>query len=119
MPTDGRPHRSDANPSYFGDSVGRWDGDTLVVDVTNFVEDTWFGEKGYFHSDAMRVTERFWRDGDNLVWQATVDDPKVLTEPWTIAPRMIKRSTQALEESPPCRETDGTLLRNDDHHDQR
>jgi len=48
------------------DSVGHWDGDKLVVDVTNFVEDTWFGEEGYFHTAAMHVTERFWRNGENL-----------------------------------------------------
>jgi hypothetical protein len=119
IPTDGRSHRANANPSYYGDSVGRWEGDTLVIDTRNFVEDTWFGEKGYFHTDAMRVTERLWRDGENLVWQATVEDSNVLTAAWTMAPRMIKRSTQPLEESPTCRETDGPLLRNDDHHDQR
>ena len=95
------------------------EGETLVIDVRNFVEDTWFGEKGYFHTEAMRITERLWRDGENLMWQVTVDDPNVLTAPWTMAPRMIKRSTQPLEESPACRETDGALLRNDDHHDQR
>ena len=119
IPTDGRAHRANANPSYYGDAVGKWEGETLVIDVRNFVEDTWFGEKGYFHTDAMRITERLWRDGENLVWQVTVDDPNVLTAPWTMAPRMIKRSTQALEESPACRETDGALLLNDDHHDQR
>ena len=75
IPTDGRAHRTDANPSYYGDSVGKWEGDALVIDVRNFVEDTWFGEKGYFHTDALRVTERLWLDGDNLVWQATVHDP--------------------------------------------
>ena len=90
-----------------------------MIDVRNFVEDGWFGEKGYFHTDAMRVTERLWRQGDNLVWQAIVEDRNVLTSPWTMAPRMIRPSTQPLEESPPCREQDGTLLRNDDHHDQR
>jgi len=119
IPTDGRPHRADANPSHYGDSVGRWEGSTLVIDVRNFVEDTWFGEKGYFHTDAMRVTERLWRDGANLVWQATVEDPNVLAQPWTMAPRIVRPSTQPLEESPPCREQDGPLLRNDDHHDQR
>ena len=119
IPTDGRAHRANANPSYYGDSVGRWEGSTLVIDVRNFVEDGWFGEKGYFHTDAMRVTERLWRQGDNLVWQAIVEDRNVLTSPWTMAPRMIRPSTQPLEESPPCREQDGTLLRNDDNHDQR
>jgi hypothetical protein len=119
IPTDGRPHLADANPSAYGDSVGHWEGDTLVVDVTNFSDDTWFGEGGYFHSDAMRVTERLWRDGANLVWQATVDDPKVLTRPWTMPARVVKPSTEPLEESPKCVESDGKLLQNNDHHGQR
>src|ERR1700704_337999 len=67
IPTDGRAHKKDANPSSYGDSVGRWEGNVLVVDVTGFNEETWFGEGGYFHSDAMHVTERFWRNGANLV----------------------------------------------------
>jgi len=119
IPTDGRAHRTDANPSYYGDSVGKWEGATLVIDVRNFVEDTWFGERGYFHTDAMRVTERLWLDGDNLVWQATVHDPNALAAPWTLAPRMIARSAQPLEESPPCHEQDGGRLLNTDHHVQR
>ena len=119
IPTDGCPHRADANPSYYGESVGHWEGDTLVIDVTNFIDDTWFGEGGYFHSDAMHVTERLWRNGENLVWQATVDDPKVLTKPWTMPARLIKPSMEPLEESPKCVETDGKLLQNNDHHGQR
>jgi hypothetical protein len=99
--------------------VGHWEGDTLVVDVTNFVEDGWFGEDGYFHTDAMHVTERLWRDGENLVWQATVDDPKVLTAPWTMSPRVVKPSNDPLEESPRCVEDDGHRLLNSDHHQQR
>src|SRR5579871_1203624 len=112
IPTDGRPHRKDANPSAYGDSVGHWEGATLVVDVTNFEETTWFGEDGYFHSDAMHVIERLWRDGANLVWQATVEDPKVLASPWTMPERVIKPSTDPLEESPRCSEEDGKLLKN-------
>lgn len=119
IPTDGRAHRADGNPSYYGDSVGHWEGDTLVVDVTNFVEDGWFGEDGFFHTGAMRVTERLWRDGENLVWQATVDDPKVLTGPWTMSPRVVKPSNEPLEESPRCVEDDGNRLLNSDHHQQR
>jgi hypothetical protein len=119
IPTDGRPHKKDANPTYYGDAVGRWEGSTLVVESTNFVENTWFGEEGYFHSDAMRVIERFWKNGANLVWQVTVEDPKVLTAPWTMAPRVIKASTEPLEESPKCTEADAHLLVNDDHHGQR
>ncbi len=119
IPTDGRRHRADADPTYYGDSVAHWDGDTLVVDATNFVEDTWFGEDGYFHSDAMHVTERLWKDGENLIYQVTVDDPKVLTAPWTMAPRVVKPSTEPLEESPRCVEADANRLVNNDHHGQR
>ena len=119
IPTDGRPHRVNANPSHYGDSVGKWEGDVFVVDVRSFVEDTWFGEDGYLHSSDMRVIERLWRDGENLVWQATVEDPIVLTAPWVMPPRLIRPSTEVLEESPKCVETDGGKLLNDDHHGQR
>jgi hypothetical protein len=119
IPTDGRKHREDANPSYYGDAVGHWEGDTLVVETTNFVEETWFGEEGYFHSDAMRVLERFWRVGENLAYQVTVDDPKVLTKPWTNFTHLIKPSDQPLEESPICKEDDAHRLLNLDHHLQR
>jgi hypothetical protein len=117
--TDGRPHRADADPSYYGDSIGRWDGDTFVVESTNFVDDTWFGEGGYFHTSAMRVIERFWKAGDNLAYQITVEDPNVLTAPWTEAPRLIKPSTVPLEESPVCIEDDAHRMDNLDHHLQR
>jgi len=119
VPTDGRPHRADADPSYNGDSVGHWEGDTLVVEATNFVDDTWFGENGYFHSPAMRVTERFWRVGDNLAYQVTIDDPNVLTRAWTEAPRLIKPSDDAPQESPACVEDDAKRMFNLDHHAQR
>jgi hypothetical protein len=119
IPTGGRPHRPYANPSHYGDSVGRWEGDVFVVDVRNFVDDTWFGEDGYFHSAEMRVTERFWKVGDNLLWQATVEDPVVLSAPWVMPARLLRPSTDALEESPKCVESDGPRLLNDDHHLQR
>jgi hypothetical protein len=119
IPTDGRPHRADANPSYNGDSVGHWDGDTLVVEATNFVDDTWFGEGGYFHTAKMRVTERFLRERDAITYQVTVDDPEVLTQPWTMNPRTLRPSDEPLEESPPCIEQDGARLLNSDHHIQR
>jgi hypothetical protein len=115
----GGSHKKDGNPSYYGDSVAHWEGNTLVVDVVNFVDSTWFGEDGYFHSDAMHVTERFWKNGANLVYQVTVDDPNVLAAPWTMAPRVVKPSTEPLEESPKCTEADAHLLVNDDHHGQR
>ncbi len=119
IPTDGRKHRADANPTYYGDGVGHWEGDTLVVETTNFADEMWFGEEGYFHSDAMRVIERLSRQGPNLLYQATVDDPKVLMEPWTNFPRLIRPSTTPLEESPVCKEDDAHRLLNLDHHGQR
>jgi hypothetical protein len=119
IPTDGRPHRADAEPSYYGDSIGRWEGDTLVVEATDFVDDTWFGEGGYFHTSAMHVTERFWKVGDNLAYQITVDDPNVLTEPWTEAPRLVKPSDDGPQESPACVEDDSKRMLNLDHHLQR
>ena len=119
IPADGRKHRADANPSYYGDAVAHWEGDTLVVDTTNFVDETWFGEEGYLHSDAMHVTERLWRVGDDLAYQVTVDDPKVLTQPWTNFPHLIKPSDEPLQESPACKDDDGNRLLNLDHHRQR
>jgi hypothetical protein len=120
IPIDGRKHNPRANPSYYGDAVGHWEKDTLVVDTTNFVEDTWFGENGYFHSDKLHVIERLWLTPENnLAYQVTVDDPVVLTEPWTNFTRVIKPSSEALEESPACKDDDGPRLKNLDHHGQR
>jgi hypothetical protein len=81
VPVDGRPHNAEADASYLGDSVGHWEGDTLVVDVTNFNDDTWLSRDGSFHSTALHVTERLTRRGGSLVYEVTVEDPKVLTGP--------------------------------------
>ncbi len=120
IPTDGRPHRADADPSYMGDSIGRYEGaDTLVVDVTNFNDDTWLGSDGYFHSEKMHVIERLTRKGDVLTYSATVEDPEVLAAPWTLAPRDLKRSTSAADallEAPPCVEHDAPHIVTLDHH---
>jgi hypothetical protein len=93
IPTDGRPHRPDANITPMGDPVGHWEGDTLVVETVGFEADgTWFGTYGYFHSDAMKVTERFTRKGDILEHSARVEDPKVLTKPYDLflTPKLLK-----------------------------
>lgn len=118
VPINGK-HNLDADPSFNGDSIARWEGDTLVVEAVNFVPETWFGENGYVHSDAMKVTERFWKQGENMAYQVTVEDPKVLTAPWVMAPRIIRPSTEALIESAPCVEDDAKRLTNKDHHLQR
>jgi len=67
----------------------------------------------------MHVVERFWRVGVNLAYQVTVNDPKVLTEPWTNFPHLIEPSSEPLEEAPACKDDDGPRLLNLDHHLQR
>jgi hypothetical protein len=88
IPLDGRPHAPATIRSYMGDSRGRWDGTTLVVDTTNFNGKTGIGANGraIYHSDALHVTERFTRtDADTIQYEAIVDDPKTWTRPFTIA----------------------------------
>ena len=87
--------------SWMGFSRGRWDGDTLVVDVTSFNEDTWFDRAGNFHSADLHVVERYTRTGpDVLQYEATIEDPKVFTRPWTIRMplyRRLEKNAQLLE----------------------
>jgi hypothetical protein len=88
IPLDGRPHVSSAIRQYMGDSRGRWDGDTLVVDTTNLTGKTGVGANGRasYHSDALHLTERFTRiDAGTIQYEATIDDPKTWTRPFTIA----------------------------------
>ena len=117
VPTDGRKHREDADPSYLGDAIGHWDGDTLVVETTNFNDDTWLTDNGAFHSDELRVVERLTRKGDTMEWQATVYDPKVLVEPWKVRPRMTTLAHAELQEPVPCVEQDLKHVVDGSHHD--
>jgi hypothetical protein len=83
--TDGRPHYDEGIEFYMGDSRGRWEGNTLVVDVTNFKAETWLDGAGNFHSEKLHVTERYTRTGpDTLRYEATMQDPDVFERPWTI-----------------------------------
>ena len=85
---DGRPLPEHPEPFFHGNSTARWDGDTLVVESIGFDERTYILPNGWFHSDALRVIERYTRPSMNyLIVQITVDDPKVLEKPWTSAPR--------------------------------
>jgi hypothetical protein len=104
IPTDGSTHPKTIVPSYFGDSVGHWEGDTLVVDVKGFNGKIWLSSGklgarpqgdlggGTMTSDALHQVER-WRlvDGDTLEYQATIEDPKVLTGPWTTPKYRLRR----------------------------
>ena len=84
---DGRPHPQgdDLNPTYLGHSVGRWEGDTLVVDVVGFNEATWMDYFGHPHTDMLHVIEKFSRPNKNtLNYEATFDDPGAYTRPFTV-----------------------------------
>ena len=86
--TDGRPHKpaDELEPLYNGDETGHWEGDTLVIDSIALDEGTWINPNGWFHSDQAHVIERLRRPSKNyLEYQYTVEDPKVLTKPWTSA----------------------------------
>lgn len=111
IPTDGRPHdpiRSVDLTSY-GDAVGTWEGDVLVIDVVGFNDETWLDWAGYPHSNNMRVVERLRRDGHTLSWQVTVHDPDMLLEPWImpLETRTLNPDPKAvLQEDLPCEDRD-------------
>lgn len=92
-------HPDDVEPSYMGDSVGHWEGDTLVVDAIGFNDRTWIGATGTFHSEAMHVTERYTRvDYNRINYDVTVEDPKVLAKPWIIHSSIMLRPGTRLRE---------------------
>jgi hypothetical protein len=79
-------------PAWMGWSIGRWDGETLVVEVTDHMEETWFDRAGNYHSDALKVTERYTAlDANTLQYDATIEDPKVFARPWTISMPLYRR----------------------------
>jgi hypothetical protein len=79
-------------PAWMGWNVGRWEGETLVVDVTDQMEETWFDRAGNFHSDALHVVERFTAiDANTLNYEATIEDPKTFTRPWKISMPLYRR----------------------------
>jgi len=94
IPTDGRKHGKEAeyDVTYLGDTVGRWEGDTLVLDAVAFTDMTWLGRGGLIHSDKMRVIERFTRQGDALLYDVTVEDPEMFAEPWVLPTRTVTRN---------------------------
>jgi hypothetical protein len=86
IPLDGRPHLPSHVKLWNGDSRGRWEDNTLVIETTNLNDKTWFDSHGSFHSDEMRVVERLTMiDIDTMYYEATIDDPKVFTQPWKMA----------------------------------
>jgi len=88
---DGRKLPDDPDPTWYGYSVGRWEGDTLVVETVGFNDKTWLGAQGQPHSDQMRTTERYRRvDRNTIQFNLTIDDPKTYTKTWMADPRTIK-----------------------------
>ena len=88
VPLDGRPHLSSVLRGYMGDTRGRWEGTTLVLDTVNLTDKTGVGANGraLFHSAALRLTERFTRTADDtLQYSVTIDDPQMWSRPWTLA----------------------------------
>jgi len=92
-------HPDDLIPAYMGNSVGHWEGDTLVVDVIGFNDKTWLSGTGTFHSDALHITERFTRvSKDRINYQVTMEDPKVFTKPWVLNSSLMLREGTRLQE---------------------
>jgi hypothetical protein len=81
IPLDGEPHQIDPDPTWLGDSVGRWEGDTLVVDTIGFNDKTTVS--GYRHTDALHTVERFRRTEEAVEYEITLEDPNVFAGPWT------------------------------------
>jgi hypothetical protein len=106
IPLDGRPHPAPAIRMYMGDSRGHWEGDTLVVETTNFTDRVAIGSNGAgypgdpgYHSEALRVVERFTRTSENtLDYRATVEDPQTWVRPWTLLIQLVRSHDSHLHE---------------------
>ena len=108
IPTDGRPHNANLSlaETWYGDSVGHWEGDTLVIETIGFTDQSWLHKSGYVHGFKMKVTERITRPTFNtLRWEATVEDPEYLAQPWVMNPvvrNLNTDPTRVLGEDLPC-----------------
>jgi hypothetical protein len=92
-------HPDDIIPSYLGNGIARWEGDTLVVDSIGYNDQTWLAGTGTFHTDALHTVERFTRvDKDRINYEITMEDPNVLTKPWTLQSSLMLREGTRLEE---------------------
>lgn len=97
--TDGREHVKDSNPTWMGDSIGKWEGDALVVDSVGFNDKTWLDVTGHPHSEAMHVTERMRRaDHDTLLIDITIDDPQAYSAPLQTTRKYILKPSWSIME---------------------
>ena len=86
------PHPKGPIQWWMGDSRGRWEGETLVADVVHFTDQTWFDRSGNYHSAALHVVERYTRTSpDHILYEATIEDPKVFSRPWKISLPLYRR----------------------------
>jgi hypothetical protein len=107
IPTDGRPHNiaNVAAENLMGDSVAHWEGDSLVIETVGFTDSSWLHKNGWIHGYNMKVTEKLTRNGNQLTWEATVEDPDYLTEPWKMTPMVETLNTNKdafIAEQLPC-----------------
>jgi hypothetical protein len=111
IPTDGRGHPDYIEPTYLGEPAGHWEGDTLVVEVIGFNDKTWLVGTGTWHSEELRVTERWTRiSRDTLAYEVTMDDPAVLTKPWRMFETFRLRPNERLREYE-CIESNEDIVR--------
>ena len=111
IPLDQKSHPDDLEPSFLGHSIGRWEGNTLVVDIVGFNDKGWVLSGGVFHSDALHITERYTRvDYDTIHYEATIEDKKVLTAPFKTSTTMMLRENTRLREYI-CPENNEDVLR--------
>jgi hypothetical protein len=101
--TNGQPHLGSAIKMFHGDAIGRWEGNTLAVDVTNLSGENWLDDSGNFYTDAAHLVERLALiDADTIHYEITFEDPKVYTRPWTVAWPLVREKEpgfQLLEEA--------------------
>jgi hypothetical protein len=92
IPTTGGKHNPQqaVESRYHGYTIGRWEGDTLVLDSISFVDTTWLARGGFFHSSDMHVIEKLTRKGNEILYEVTVEDPEVLVEPWVMTPKVLR-----------------------------
>ncbi len=111
VPIDGRPHDpiKSQDTTWYGDAVGKWEGDTLVIDIVGFNDESWLGWPGWLHSNNMHVVEKYTRNGNTMTYTATVSDPDTLLEPFEMPTRMMRLNTDpkaSFIEDLPCEERD-------------
>ena len=111
IPIDGRPHDpiKSQDTTWYGDAVGKWEGNTMVIDIVGFNDESWLGWPGWLHSNNMHVIEKYTRNGNTLTWESIVEDPDTLLEPFKFSPRTLRINPDpkaSFIEDLPCEERD-------------